>query len=282
MYPNINIFGATIDTWNFCLLLSLAAVLIAAVSLRPKDFPLKRVQIFWLTVLLCFFGVLGTNFLNIILHPSMHRGQTIQEIFNTSGVAYLGAPLFVFLVLWIFCRNIGISFLVCADYAASFLMLERIIGRIGCLGYGCCYGIPSNLPWAYPFFDLTLRHPTQAYELLYALAIFASSRYLYKKIRSARGITFFYVVFWYSFLRFFNEFLRAEGPFVYGSVKPSHIALFVFACIALIGLFAIMKKSIAKDEISKVLKAAVVRLFIWLMSAGVVALLILSFVPKNV
>lgn len=282
MFPNIDIFGASFDTWNFCLLMSLLVVLVTVLIFRPKDFPLRRIQIFWATMLFIFFGILGSHVLNIIIHASEHRGRSLQEIFNTSGVAYLGVPILGFLALWIFSKNARVSFLTVADYAAPFLMLERIIGRIGCLGYGCCYGIPSNLPWAYPFHTAggIPSHPTQAYALIYALAIFVSSRYLYKRIRGVRGIVFFYVVLFYSILRFFNEFLRAEGPFVYGPVKLSHIALFIFVVIALIGLFIILKKSSQKDKISKPLKSAFIRLFIWLMFVGAVALLILSIVPK--
>jgi len=282
MFPNIDIFGASFDTWNFCLLMSLLVVLVAVLIFRPKDFPLKRIQIFWATILFIFSGLLGANLLNIFLNLPQHQGQAIQEVFSTSGTAYLGTPLLGLLALWIFSKNVRVSFLTVADYAAPFLMLERIIGRIGCLGYGCCYGIPSNLPWAYPFHTAggIPSHPTQAYALICALAIFVSSRYLYKRIRGVRGIAFFYVVLCYSILRFFNEFLRAEGPFVYGPVKLSHIALFIFAVIALIGLFIILKKSSQKDKISKPLKGAFIRLFIWLVGAGAVLLLILSIVPK--
>ena len=257
-------------------------MLIAVLIFRPKDFPLRRIQIFWATILFIFSGLLGTNLLNIFLNLPQHQGQAIQEVFSTSGTAYLGAPLLGLLALWIFCRNVGVSFLIVADYAAPFLMLERIIGRIGCLGYGCCYGIPSNLPWAYPFHTAggIPSHPTQAYTLICALAIFVSSRYLYKRIRGIDGIAFFYVILCYSILRFFNEFLRTQGPFAYGPVKLSHIGLFIFVVIAIIGLLIILKKSSEKSRILKILKGAFIRLFIWLIGAGAVALLILSFVPK--
>lgn len=279
MYPEIRIFGAFVDTYQLFLFLSLAAVLIAAVAFRPKDFPLKRIQIFWVTIIFFVVGLLGSNLLNIILNASQHQGKAIHEIFITSGRAYLGAPLLGFLFLWIYCRNMNISFLVCVDYTAPFLMLERIFGRLGCLSYGCCYGIPSSLPWAYPFRvgGGIFRHPTQAYAMVCALAIFVSARYIYKRLRNIRGITFFYVILSYSTLRFFNEFLRAEGPFVYRAVKLSHIALFVFAAVAVIGLFITIKKSALKGEILKALKGAFIRLFIWLLSAGTVALLILSY-----
>lgn len=280
MFPNIDFLGTPTDTYSLCMLLSFITVLVTASALKPKEFPFK--YIFWAVVIIFFFAFLGANLLNIIMHASQHKGENIAEIFKTSGAAYLGAPILGLLALWIFCKIIKIPFWVFADYAAPFFMLDRVIGRLGCLGYGCCYGIPSNLPWAYPFkswgiADIVPRHPTQAYALISCLAIFVSSRYLYKKAKGisgvfafnykdapSSGITFFYVWLCYGFLRFWNEFLRAEGPFIYGPIKISHIALFVFAIISAGGLFIIIKNSPAKGEIIKALKGTLIRLAVWL------------------
>jgi len=292
MFPTINFLGIQADTYVFFTLLSFFVVLVSALVLKPKEFPLKYV--FWAVIITFLFGFLGANSLNIILHASEYKGKDIAEIIKTSGVAYLGAPVLGLFAFWVFCRVIKISFLVFADYAAPFFMLDRVIGRLGCLGYGCCYGIPSNLPWAYPFKcwgipNIVSRHPTQAYEIIYSLAIFISSWYLYKRVKSipgvfainhkdapSSGITFFYVWLCYSFLRFFNEFLRAEGPFIFGFVKLSHIALSVFAIISAVGLFVIIKNSTAKGEIIKALKSALIRLAVWLIVISVVILSAIS------
>lgn len=228
-------------------------------------------------MLFFFFGYLGAKFLSIVIYASKYQGLSIQTVLNTSGSAYLGTPLLGFLALWIFSRNAHIPFLVLADYAVPFLMLERILGRIGCLAHGCCYGITSNLPWAYPFWKGQPRHPTQAYAFVCALAIFISSRYLYKKTRDAPGVTFFYVILSYSALRFLNECLRAQGPFAFGPIKWSHVALFAFATAALIGLLNLIKKLPAESKVPQQIKSATARLFIWLVLAGTATLLVLSF-----
>ena len=51
---------------------------------------------------------------------------------------------------------------------ALYIPLGHILGRIGCLLSGCCYGVESSLPWALPCAagDPRLRHPTQIYEML--------------------------------------------------------------------------------------------------------------------
>jgi len=296
MFPKIYLLGTIIDTYNLCMVTSLITTLIAVLMLRPKEIAFK--YIFWATIIVLFFSLLGANLLFIIIHASEYNWQSIEDAFKTSGVAYLGAPILGLFALWVFSRCVKIPFLVLADYAAPFFMLDRVIGRIGCLEYGCCYGIPSNLPWAYPFnswgiVQIVPRHPTQAYELIYTLAIFASARYFYKKIKSisgafainykearSSGMTFFYVFFCYSLLRFFNEFLRAEGSFIYGAVKISHIVLAIFAIISAICLFTIIKKSTAKNEILKILKIAVIRLALWFVVSSVLILFALTLYRK--
>ena len=292
MFPTIDLFGTTVDTYNTCMLLSYLIVFITALLLRPQGLPFKYV--FEGMLVLGLFALMGAKALNIMLNPARYEGRNIIEILQTSGVAYLGAPILGLFALWIFCRIMKTPFLVAADFAAPFLMLDRIIGRIGCLGYGCCYGIPSRLPWAYPFTawgiqNIVPRHPTQAYMIIYDLAIFVSSRYLYKRLNPApdlfarsnkevpaAGITFFYVWLCYGVLRFFNEFLRAEGPFIYEPIKHSHILTSIFAVVSLIALYIIIKKSSVKGEILKALKGAFARLAVWYVAAAVVILSVIS------
>jgi phosphatidylglycerol:prolipoprotein diacylglycerol transferase len=163
-------------------------------------------------------------------------------------------------------------------------MPERVIDRIGCLGAGCCYGIKSNLPWAYPFkYGFIGQHPTQAYELIYACAIFLSSRYLYKNRSDMRGITLYYVIFSYSALRFFNEFIRAEGPFVFDMIKVSHIALFIFAVAGAVGLYITVKKAKHPNEALWILKSSFLLLFLYMFIVGTITLTaITGFIKSNI
>jgi phosphatidylglycerol:prolipoprotein diacylglycerol transferase len=48
------------------------------------------------------------------------------------------------------------------DLFAVALMAGEAVGRWGCYFGGCCYGKPTDLPWAV-FQHEALRHPTQAY-----------------------------------------------------------------------------------------------------------------------
>ena len=83
------------------------------------------------------------------------------------------------------------------------------VGRLGCLFRGCCYGQPTNLPWALDFGDHIGRHPTQLYELLFDLAL-AAFLIREKKRESEPGALFRLFLNCYLTFRFFLEFIRVE------------------------------------------------------------------------
>lgn len=54
------------------------------------------------------------------------------------------------------------------------------VGRLACFAGGCCYGIPTSLPWGICFHDDIPRHPAQLYEAAFhataALGLWACER----------------------------------------------------------------------------------------------------------
>jgi phosphatidylglycerol:prolipoprotein diacylglycerol transferase len=79
--------------------------------------------------------------------------KTLLEIVNIpeGGLviygAFFGAALaFVFLVL-----KHGLPLLALADLAAPCMAIGLALGRIGCFLNGCCYGGPTDYPWAVTF-----------------------------------------------------------------------------------------------------------------------------------
>ena len=76
------------------------------------------------------------------------------------------------------------------DLAGLCVPLALAFGRVGCFLNGCCYGKPTTLPWGVVFptaAPLVARHPTQLYELVLDLGLFAFLRW--KKDSFARDGT---------------------------------------------------------------------------------------------
>lgn len=278
MYPCISIGGIIVDAWNLCLALSYVLCTVSAVLLRPKDFGLDRVKVFWASTVFFIAGLFGATFLNILINYRQYQGASLEHIFNSAGMAYMGAPVLGFLSLWVFSKETRTSFMANADYLIQFCMLERVIGRLGCLLAGCCYGISSNLPWAIIIDEATVSiHPTQAYELIAAFSIFCTMLVCYKKLKEYRGASFFMVAALYSGTRFLNEFLRAEGPFIAGFLKHSHVLLFLIFCISIIRLYFLAKKS---PDFRKSLINTLLIFLAFLLVNAVVFLAVLSIIVR--
>ncbi|GAA5510541.1 prolipoprotein diacylglyceryl transferase [Novipirellula caenicola] len=88
------------------------------------------------------------------------------------------------------------------------------IGRIGCLLYGCCYGIATNQQWGmrFPTADdggLLLRHPAQLYEFAFHIAFACAAYYGIRQQKAMRHWMLLYLIAYASF-RFISESWRPE------------------------------------------------------------------------
>jgi phosphatidylglycerol:prolipoprotein diacylglycerol transferase len=99
------------------------------------------------------------------------------------------------------------------------MALGHGIGRIGCFCAGCCYGLPTTLPWGvkFPFlggrdhpYARVFVHPTQIYEAVLDLANFVVLLFLWRK-RKFPGQVFSLYLINYGVIRFFLEYLRNDG-----------------------------------------------------------------------
>jgi phosphatidylglycerol---prolipoprotein diacylglyceryl transferase len=252
MCPNIIIGSFDIHLWTLCMHISYIAAIACAVYFKPEDFSLSRMQLFLALVIFAMAGIFGSRLLGILILYMENPGLPMSVLIRDAGMAYLGAPLLGFISLWIFSAVTMTPFIENADYIAPFLMLSRAIGRLGCLLNGCCYGTPSGVPWAVPtVFAPGLRHPTQAYALIAALAIFITMFIQYKRLRRYKGAVFFGVITFYSFMRFFNEILRTDSIYIVGIIKLSMLTMAVLFTIGLTGLAISLKKSDEKALIFK-------------------------------
>ncbi len=97
--------------------------------------------------------------------------------------------------------------------------LGHVFGRLGCFSAGCCYGVPTELPWGikfpfhggkpHPFSDIFV-HPTQIYEAILNLLNFLILLLIWRKKQFDGQILSLYLIN-YGIIRFAIEFLRNDG-----------------------------------------------------------------------
>lgn len=164
-------------------------------------------------------AMVGSRLLFIVLNYEEYLQDplAIVKVWE-GGLVFFGGLLFAVPVTWFFIRKSDLPLGVLADVIAPSLVLGHAIGRWGCFFAGCCYGKPTDLPWAITFIDphsLAPRgiplHPTQVYESLMnleiCLALIGWERW--KKERPAGQVFWLYLLL-YSLGRFGVEFFRGD------------------------------------------------------------------------
>lgn len=143
---------------------------------------------------------------------------------QAAGVYQGGFLLAVAMAIFYMRRN-KLPMLETCDVFAPGLALGHAIGRLGCFAAGCCWGAETHLPWAVTFTNPEANklvgvplgiplHPTQLYESLTELLIFA---FLYRQIQKphAAGETIGLYLVFYSIARFLVEFVRFHEQGLY-------------------------------------------------------------------
>ncbi len=98
----------------------------------------------------------------------------LWTLLRSGGVFYGGFLLAVGVAFWYMKRHAMPLWTNCDAFAPG-IALGQAVGRVGCLLAGCCYGKPTDLPWAVTFTDPLAAsnvgtplgvslHPTQLYE----------------------------------------------------------------------------------------------------------------------
>jgi phosphatidylglycerol:prolipoprotein diacylglycerol transferase len=191
----------------------LAATAIAARLAQERGIPSEYVLD--LTAWILVAGIGGARLLYVLLQWGYFRDH-LSHVFRLweGGLSFHGGLVGGLLAGLVFCRRRGVSFLRMGDVVAPGLTIGYSIGRIGCFLNGCCYGAPTDLPWACRFQDPPITgpltppsHPTQIYASIINLGIFALLMMIWRRQRAAGQVLWSYLLF-YAIYRFGIEFLR--------------------------------------------------------------------------
>jgi len=204
---------------------------------------------------LCFYvlvaAIAGSRILYVVVNwPTFEQDPVeIVRIWH-GGLVFYGGFIGAFIAAWWYIRSKKLSFLKTADILAPSIAFGQFVGRIGCFCAGCCYGKPSNLPWAVVFTDpesLAPRgiplHPTQLYSSLNGLLIFALLVGL-RRIKSFDGQLFWSYVLLYAVTRSIIEIFRGDprGMFFGGAISTSQLLGSIMAAVAIVMLIVLKRR----------------------------------------
>jgi len=215
----------TIFTYGFFVALGLLVGLSLAVREAKRE-GFDPQTILDLVFYMVLAGIIGARIFYVAQNFSFYQENLlgIVKIWE-GGLVFQGGLIFAVPLAWVLIKRKKLSFWQIFDVLAPYMALGQAFGRIGCFSAGCCYGKPTNLPWAVTFTDpktLALPgiplHPTQLYSAAGLFFIFLILLFLRKQTKFSGQLSCLYLIIDASF-RFCVEFFRNDprgqfwGPF---------------------------------------------------------------------
>jgi phosphatidylglycerol---prolipoprotein diacylglyceryl transferase len=210
--------------YTYGLLLAAAYLLgLQFAIVRSKSRGLNQNQIMDLGIWIIVSALIGAKAM-LVLVERRQFGWSMDDLWNlfrSAGVFYGGLIAAVSVALVYLWRH-RMPVWTVTDVFAPGIALGHVIGRLGCLLAGCCFGRDaSGLPWAITFhsefahqnvgtpLNIPL-HPTQLYEAGAELLILGFLLATERRGRPFPGRTFWGYMLLYAVSRFIIEFYRGD------------------------------------------------------------------------
>ncbi|MGE5404418.1 MAG: prolipoprotein diacylglyceryl transferase [Candidatus Saccharibacteria bacterium] len=211
MHPILFQIGKlSIHSYGFMLAIGFTLSLVLFLR-RGKQEGFQEDNLLDLDIVAIISGLLGARLFYVFFYDCSYFSQHLLEIFDprSQGLVFYGSLLLGIPVTIAYVKYKKLSFWKVTDLFAPFVALGYAFTRIGCFLNGCCYGKPTDLPWAvvFPNLDPLPRHPTQIYSSVISFGLFFLLYWLYKRRRFDGQIFAVYLVL-YSAIRFMIESLR--------------------------------------------------------------------------
>jgi phosphatidylglycerol:prolipoprotein diacylglycerol transferase len=206
--------------YTVCMVLGVAAAYALALW-RGRIMGLAEGQVLDLVLVGMISGIIGARIGEMIEQgPAFAKGPDGQALplaalvikaadIDGGGMVWYGGALLGAAMMALVCWRRGHHWLPMADLFLPAMLLGHGIGRVGCFLNGCCYGLPTTLPWGVASPRGACTHPTQLYETAACLALAGLATWWWGRRRRQGEVTLLCVA-GYAGWRFFNEGLRGD------------------------------------------------------------------------
>ena len=254
MYPRLLELGS-VTVYTYGVLLAAAYLLgLKFATVRARARGLDQTRILDLGIYIIISALVGAKLLLLITDWRTFTSDPgeLLTLARSGGVFYGGLILAVGVALW-YIRKIGLPLWTTCDVFAPGIALGHIVGRLGCLFAGCCYGKPASVSWAITFTDPFAAanvgtplnvplHPTQLYEagaeaLILILLLTTEGRG-----RRFPGRTFWLYMLLYAVSRFVIEFYRGDPRGAVGMFSTSQFISIVLAPLSIVMLLYLARR----------------------------------------
>jgi phosphatidylglycerol:prolipoprotein diacylglycerol transferase len=244
MYPVLFKIGpVSIHAYGFMIALAFLGGILISLYYAKKE-GIRGEIILDLAIYIIFAGIVGARLLYVAAQWDLYKDNLLEIIMvQKGGLIFLGGFILAVLVVVWYAATKGIPLLKLLDVLGPGTALGYSIARIGCFLNGCCFGLPTKVPWAvvfppgalaHSYFPGEPIHPTQLYSFASMLLAFIIVVMLYRH-KKFDGYIFFWWIILYSIYRFLIEFMRFS-PIHWLGLTPSQWMVLPLAALAILGL----------------------------------------------
>jgi phosphatidylglycerol:prolipoprotein diacylglycerol transferase len=255
MYPRLFTFGpVTVYTYGVLMALAFVAGLRLAIA-RARGHGIDAARVLDLGVFVIVAAVVGAKLMLLAVDFRSVASDPMQlfSVARSGGVFYGGLIAAVAVGFW-YMRRHQLPTWPTFDAFAPGIALGHAIGRLGCLGAGCCFGRQTTVPWAITFHDAFASgfvgtplgvplHPTQLYEAGAEALILAILLVGERRGRSFPGRTIWAYLALYAVSRFVIEFFRGDERGAVGPISTSQFVSLVLLPASLVMLVRLARGS---------------------------------------
>ena len=245
MYPRLLELGP-ITVYTYGVLLAAAYLLgLQLARVRAQARGLDGNRVLDLGIYIIIAALVGAKLLLVITDFDQFKASPtdLLSIARSGGVFYGGLITAIAVAFWYIHRH-GLPFWTTCDAFAPAIALGHVTGRLGCFAAGCCYGKPTNVPWAVIFTNPAAAanvgtplgvplHPTQLYESGAELLILIFLLATEKRGRRFPGRTFWLYMILYAASRYIIEFYRGDPRGVIFGISTSQFISLLLAPLAI-------------------------------------------------
>jgi phosphatidylglycerol:prolipoprotein diacylglycerol transferase len=246
MFPRLFQIGSfSQSTYGVLVALAFLAAL-SLISRLARRAGLNSDRVVNLGILCGVSAIIGAKIMMFLVDiPYMRNPGEIFSIASLqAGGVFYGGLIAALIAAVVYMRRHALPPLPTADVFAPGIALGHGIGRLGCFAAGCCWGLPTDLPWGVTFTNpvaqqlvgvpLGIRlHPTQLYESAAEFIIFGVLYWRIGKPHRPGAIISLYLIL-YSAVRFAVEFVRShEQPNPFGG--PLNTSQYISLALMAVG-----------------------------------------------
>jgi phosphatidylglycerol:prolipoprotein diacylglycerol transferase len=256
MFPDLFTIGPlTIHTYGLMVALGIMAGVGLAEYLHRRSGG-EPGMILDMALIIVVTGLIGARILFILVNLDYYISNPLETVMLwKGGLVFYGGLAGGLLALLGYIRFYHLSLWHTLDLGAIAISLGHGVGRLGCFSAGCCYGRPTDLPWAVTFTNprcLAVEvlgqpvHPTQLYSFFFLMGLTLFLVWLEPRKKFAGLGTAAYLIL-YGLFRFGVEFLRSDprGTLdLFGTTLTTSQWISLVAVVAGVTLYIVLSRRI--------------------------------------